>query len=268
VAPHVLARHDRLGYLAGDDADRAADLQAAWCDPGVAAIMCARGGYGVARMLDHLDWEALAGAAPTALLGSSDVTALHLAVGTRLGVVSYFGPMPAGRLLSGTDGADPATVAGLYEALCGTDRLVLTGPHARPLVPGAATGVTSGGTLSLLAAALGTGDLRPATGSIVLLEDVTEAPYRVDRMLTSLLRAGWFTGVAGIALGSWERCGEGVHDVLAERLSPLGVPVLAGLAVGHDAPQLTLPLGVPARLDADAGTLTVGPDPSLAPGSV
>jgi muramoyltetrapeptide carboxypeptidase LdcA involved in peptidoglycan recycling len=108
----------------------------------------------------------------------------------------------------------------------------------------------------LLAASMGTPSAPPpASGCIVLLEDVGEAPYRVDRLLTQLLHAGWLDGAVGFVLGSWDGCGDDVEDTLVERLAPLGRPILAGVAVGHGRPQLTLPLGVPATLDTEAGEL-------------
>jgi muramoyltetrapeptide carboxypeptidase len=117
--------------------------------------------------------------------------------------------------------------------------------------------VLVGGNLSVLSSDAGTSTSRPAAGGIAVIEDQCEAPYRIDRMLTQLLRSGWFDGVRGIALGSFTRCGPGaeVDQVLADRLTPLGVPVLAGIPVGHDGTNLTIALGSPARLDADAGTL-------------
>jgi len=124
------------------------------------------------------------------------------------------------------------------------------------LVPGSADGRLVGGTLSLLASGVGTGYSDPADGAVVFLEDVGEQPYRVDRLLTQLLDSGWFDGVRGIALGSWPGCGD-VLPVLRERLGGLGVPVLAGLPVGHGPVQLSLPLGAGCLLDADAGTLAV-----------
>jgi muramoyltetrapeptide carboxypeptidase len=132
------------------------------------------------------------------------------------------------------------------------------GPRARALVGGRATGVSTGGTLSLLAAALGArGVPPPPDGAIALLEDVTEEPYRIDRLLTQLLRAGWFDRVAGIALGSWQECGppEEVRDVVLDRLGGLGVPVVEELGFGHCPGQLTVPLGAQVELDADAATL-------------
>ena len=244
--------HDRRGFLAGDDAARAADLQDAWCDPDVSAVLCARGGYGAVRVLGHLDWTALAAAGPKLLHGSSDITALHAAFGARLGAATSFGPMVAGLLAD----PDPATAASARGALCGAPAPV-TGGHA--LVPGRVAGPLTGGNLSLLVSLLATPYAPPpARGRVVLLEDVTEAPYRIDRMLTQLLLAGWFDGAAGVALGSWTDCGDPgeLYGVLAERLGGLGVPVAAGLPIGHGAPQHTVMLGAEAVLDADSGTLT------------
>lgn len=251
VGKHV---HDRWGYLAGDDAARAADLQDAWCDPEIAAVLCARGGYGAVRVLDHLDWPAMAAARPKPLHGSSDITALHVAFGKRLGVATSFGPMVASLLA----GPDPASAAAAQAALLGAPRPV-TGGH--PLVPGRAAGPLTGGNLSLLVSLLGTPYAPPpARGHIVLLEDVAERPYRIDRMLTQLLMSGWLDGAAGLALGSWTNCGDPdeLRAVLSERLAGLGAPIAAGLPIGHGRPQHTVTLGAGALLDADSGTLAPG----------
>ena len=227
---------------------------AAWTDPSVRAVICARGGYGAGRVLPLLDWDALAAAGPKLLHGSSDVTALHVAFGARLGLVTSFGPMPANHLL-GSEHADAESLDHLRLALMAPDSLApLAGTHA--LHPGRAAGRLTGGNLSLLAAMAGTPwAAAPAAGRVLFLEDVGEAPYRVDRLLTQLLQSGWLDGVAGIALGSWDGCGDDVEETLAERLVPLGVPILAGLAVGHGRPQLTIPLGAEVTVDADAGKL-------------
>ncbi|MGW5049693.1 S66 peptidase family protein [Actinokineospora sp. NPDC004072] len=261
VGEHVLDRHPRLPYLAGRDADRAADLQAAWCDPAVEAVLCARGGYGSQRLVDLLDWAELAAAGPKVLAGSSDITALHSAFGANLDVVTLFAPMVAGTLFD--PGAQDHLRATLFEPESTT---VLTGPRVSTAEHGSADGVLCGGTLSLLAADVGSLDAAPPPdGSILLLEDVGEEPYRVDRLLTQLLRAGWFTGVAGIALGSWSGCGspEQVYEVVADLLGGLGVPMVWELGFGHCPDQLTVPLGLPAHLDADDGTLTLA-EPALA----
>ncbi|CAM5248004.1 LD-carboxypeptidase OS=Streptomyces alboniger OX=132473 GN=CP975_30180 PE=3 SV=1 [Streptomyces alboniger] len=141
------------------------------------------------------------------------------------------------------------------------DARVITAPQgAGALVGGRARGVTLGGCLSLLAADLGTPGARPsAQGGLLLLEDIGEQAYRLDRVLTQLLRAGWFAGVWGIALGSWQECGPyaEVRAVLADRLGGLGVPVAEEFGFGHCAGALTVPFGVAGELDADAGTLTL-----------
>lgn len=261
VGAHVTDRHPDLDYLAGTDDDRAADFTQAWCDPQVAAVVCARGGYGCARLLPRLDWAALRAATPKPLVGSSDVTALHHAFATRLGVPTVFAPMPAGPLLFDDPTASAALRAHLFDPAA---PVTVTGPDAGPLTPatgGIARGVTSGGTASLLAALAGGPDgTPPPAGSILLLEDVTERPYRLDRILTQLDQAGWLATAAGIALGSWTDCEppDAVHAVLRDRLAPLGVPVAHGLTFGHCPGAATVPLGVPAVLDADTGRLTVG----------
>jgi len=244
----------RLPYLAADDAARAHELQRAWCDPDVAAVLCARGGYGALRVVDLLDWDAMAAAGPKHFVGSSDNTALHAVLGPRCGLVTLFGPMVATAAVT----ADPAACEGLRRALFDPPTELRGGPGARALVGGRATGVTVGGTLSLLAAALGAPGLPPPPdGAIALLEDVTESPYRIDRLLTQLLRAGWFDRVAGIALGSWQECGppDEVRDVVLDRLGPLGVPLVEELGFGHCRGQLTVPLGAEVELDADAAVL-------------
>ncbi|MFB6633033.1 LD-carboxypeptidase [Streptomyces sp. NPDC056362] len=257
VAPHVLDTHPALRYLAGDDAARARDLTEAWCDPSVSAVLCARGGFGAQRMVDLVDWAAIRAAGPKAFVGYSDVTALHEALAVRAGFATLHGPMVA----AATFLSDPATQESLRATLFEPDTVRTLGRGTgRPLVPGRARGVTLGGCVSLLAADLGTPHGRPsARGGLLLLEDVGEEPYRLDRILTQLLRSGWLDGVAGVALGSWEECGpyEDVRAVLTDRLGGLGVPVVEEMGFGHGLTALTLPLGVPATLDTETCTLTL-----------
>lgn len=257
VGAHAL---DREGFLAGTDDARAADFATAWCDPDVRAVFCARGGYGAHRTADGVTWAALRAAPPKVLVGSSDATALHEAVAVELGLVTVFGPMPATDVLAGDD-PDDVSAAHLRATLMDSPETVLRPEPGGPstVVAGRVRGDLVGGNLSLLAAAVGTRWSLPPRGAIAVLEDVTESAYRLDRLLTQLLRSGWFDGVLGVALGSWHHCGhDAVHSVV-ERLAPLGVPVLAGVEFGHARPQRSLPLGAPAVLDADAGTLTVEP---------
>jgi muramoyltetrapeptide carboxypeptidase len=258
VGAHVLDRGPSgLTHLAGSDADRAADLQDAWCDPRVSAVFCARGGYGASRVLDRLDWKSLAAVPPKLLHGSSDITALHAAFGRRLSVPTSFGPMVASLIAD----AEPEALDHLREGVFGPG-VPVRGTHA--LRGGRAHGVLTGGNLTLLTSLLGTEHApEPAAGRIAFLEDVGEAPYRVDRMLTQLLQAGWFEDVAGIVLGTWTGCGE-VDAVLTDRLMPIGVPILAGVPVGHGPRQLTIRLGAGATLDAD--TLVLGPSTGDGPG--
>lgn len=262
--PHALDVHPQLGYLAGRDEDRARQVQEAWCDPDCAAVFALRGGYGMQRIVDLLDWDAMRAAGPKLFVGYSDLTVLHEALAQRLGLASVYGPMTATESFLTDETTRESLRRTLFEPE--TVRVVEAGEHAQALAPGRVRGVTLGGNLSLLATERGTRHARPsAAGGILLLEDIGQEPYSVDRLLTQLLRAGWFEGVAGIALGSWTDCGprDELHAVLRDRLTPLGVPVVAGFDFGHDPTTLTLPLGVPAVLDASSCTLTYD-EPGLA----
>ncbi|MEV0225065.1 LD-carboxypeptidase [Streptomyces sp. NPDC050704] len=264
ATPHVLDRHGEFDYLAGSDTDRAADLQAAWCDPAVDAVLCARGGYGAQRMADLLDWDAMRAAGPKVFLGFSDITALHEAFATRMGLVTLHGPMAAGVDFIKSARAQEHLRATLFDPES-VRTITSTG---RALVPGRARGVLLGGCLSLLAADLGAPHARTsASGGLLCIEDVGEETYRLDRYLTQLLRAGWLDGVAGILLGSWERCDpyDRVRALVLDRLGGLGVPIAEEFGFGHGEGALTIPFGVRAELDAGAGTATLTLDaPALA----
>jgi muramoyltetrapeptide carboxypeptidase len=261
VGEHVLDQNPTYPFLAGTDADRTADLERAWCDPDVSAVFVARGGSGATRLIDRLDWAAMKAAGPKLLVGFSDVTALSEAVAGELGLVSLFGPMPATVVLG--DLPPDATSAEhlrrtLFEPAAAH---VVFADGSTCAVPGRARGVLVGGTVSLLTMSVGTPQHRPANGGIAVLEDIGEVAYRLDNRLTQLLRTGWFDGVRGIVLGSWEDCGPEAEDSVIARLRELDVPMVAGLPIGHCIPSLTVPLGVEAELDADAGTLTLLTDP-------
>ena len=245
---------------------RAGDLRSALTDPGIAGILFARGGSGAQRTLEAMDWDGLGpetGIPPKVLAGYSDVTAVLEAVAVRLGWASVFGPMVAIR-----EGASHYSFGSLLRTLMRPEQAtVIQYPQAVTVVPGLARGVTTGGTLSLLASSLGTGTSRPARGGILLLEDVNEEDYRIDRMLTQLRRSGYLDGVAGIVAGTFTGCGppEAIQDILAERLGSLGVPMIAWANVGHGGQFQTFPYGIAAELDADAATLRLlEPAPQLA----
>jgi muramoyltetrapeptide carboxypeptidase len=253
LGKHVYDRHD---YLAGVDADRADDFMRAWTDPGISAVFAARGGYGTQRIIDLLDWGRLVDAGPKVLCGFSDLTALHQGFAAILGLVTIHGPV-----VTSLGVADADTVEQVRRILFEPESALelIDGHETAVLVPGAAEGVLVGGNLSLLASEIGTPLSRRARGSLVLLEDCDEELYRIDRSLTQLLRSNWFEGVQGIVLGSWMRCAtpEQVLRVLTDRLIGLDVPVLWGAPIGHTTANHAVPLGVPARLDTSAGTLTL-----------
>ncbi len=256
VYPSVSTPHPRAGYLSGPDELRAGDVEDAWCDESIAGVFALRGGYGTIRILDRLDRERMRAARPKPLYGSSDLTALHEWLAEQLGVASWFTPM------LGTNSAlnDPAALASLRAAvLDGLAGRRWSAPAAEILVPGVATGTLIGGNLSLLAMTLGSRNRGPVdhTGCLVLLEDVTEDVYRLDGYLSSLLRAGWFDGVAGIALGGWQDCGPWppIRDLCRELLEPLGVPMVGELGFGHGPGAHSLPLGRPATLVARSGSV-------------
>lgn len=249
--PSVLAGHERLSYLAADDKARADDLRTAWLDERFAAVFCARGGYGVQRMLEYVDLDELA-AVPKWFVGFSDITALHEPLNAR-GLVTMHGPMAAAvEQLGNADGRERLRAL-LFEPESVTDLLAPVG--ARTVVDGVAEGRLRGGNLAMLSSSVGTPTYAPPVG-VVVLEDVNEEGYQTDRLLTQLLRAGWFDQVTGVVVGDFSGVEEPVGDVIRERLELLGVPVVEGAAVGHEALNLAVPLGLPVRLDATAGTLT------------
>jgi muramoyltetrapeptide carboxypeptidase len=253
----------RKGYLAGEDAERARDLAAAFGDPQIKAIFTTRGGYGAARLLERFEVR-LAAAHPKILVGFSDITTLHLALQSA-GLVSFWGPMPCA-----FSGFSAFSARALRRAVMSPEPLgrIPNFGRGRPdtLRPGRAEGPLTGGTLTLLATSLGTAYEVQTAGRIVFLEDIGEEPYKIDRLLTHLLGAGKLADAAGLVLGQFTgtapktftpRHSLRVREVFADRLIPLRLPVYSGLAVGHMRNQATLPYGVQARLDAAAGTLDV-----------
>lgn len=251
----------RWRYLAGDDDRRLHELSAALSDPGVRAVFCARGGYGAMRLLRRLNVDRLP---PRLLVGFSDITALHL-TWQAAGRVSVHGPVMTQlgkqprpsieRLFHVLESAEPAPP--------------LQGGHA--VVPGAVEGPLVGGNLSVITRLLGTPYLPPLKGAVLLLEDVGERPYRLDRMWTHLALAGVFEQVAGIVLGDFTGCEEKDADytsldVLRTLARETGLPCAAGFRVGHGDVNLTVPLGVRVRLDADQGSVTFLEPTTSAPG--
>jgi muramoyltetrapeptide carboxypeptidase len=266
----------KLGYLAGTDADRAADLNAAFADPGVGAVWCIGGGYGTSRILPYLDYETIR-KNPKPFIGYSDITATLNAIHRLTGLVTFHGPV-AGSMLS-------------EYSLAAFRRVVMDGAVGRIAEPppfkaseghvdaenrvyrlarGKAKGRLVGGNISVFSTLVGTPFEPELKGRILFLEEVGEDPYRIDRWLTQFLLTGKLSGLAGVALGKFQDCGPREYkpsfsglgtptwqEVCKDRLGKLGIPVVANLVFGHVADKATLPLGVMAELDGDAGTLTL-----------
>jgi len=254
----IVRRDDLLArrrYLAGDDARRAAELMELVANPRVEAIVCARGGYGSPRILDRLDAAAVR-AARKPLVGFSDITALLLWQRRAAGLVGFHGPM----LDRGGDLRDEEIDA-LVALLTGVGpaRTVWRGEQG---AGGSATGRLTGGSLTMIAASLGTPWEIDTRGAVLLLEDVGERPYRIDRLLEHLRSAGKLAPVAAIGLGRFDRCDEPdgsvtAAQVLREAIEALGVPWVSGLPFGHGAPNLPWPLGARARVDGARAELHV-----------
>jgi muramoyltetrapeptide carboxypeptidase len=240
-------------YLAGSDQLRAAELRRALLDNSTSGILFAGGGSGAQRTLECMDWNGLEHVTPKVLAGYSDVTAILEAVAVKLGWSSLMTPM-----IAGNDFAESYGFSSMMRCLMAPERVKeFHYDSASTVVGGSAQGVTLGGNLCLLVASLGTDTCRPAEGGILLIEDESEADYRIDRMLTQLRRSGYLDGVAAVIAGTWHGCGtvEEVNPVLTERLSDLGVPMIAWANVGHGGHFQTFPIGVPAELNADTHTL-------------
>ena len=250
------AAASRNRFLAGTDAERLGDLQAAFDDRTIDAIWALRGGYGTIRIVDQLDLSRQLDS-PAAYIGFSDNTILH-AQHAALGVVSFHGPHP---------GADfpPQTEAAFRRVLfqsspAGVLRPGPNDPSPVSLVGGRAEGALVGGNLATLASLCGTSLALSAAGKLLFLEDVSEPAYRIDRMLMQLERSGLVIGVVGLAFGRFTSVPRGdysVTEVLREFAERMGVPAVADLPFGHVPHNWTLPLGVRALLDADAGTLSL-----------
>lgn len=251
LGSHVSAR---TGYLAGKDGERLNDINRALRDPKVSAVWCVRGGYGMMRILPGIDYDALS-RGPKAIIGYSDVTALHAAVQRKCKLITFHGPTAREVL---TDFSRDSFQRAVVEQIdsCGL------ASDARELNAGTAEGRLVGGNLAVLAALCGTPYMPDLSGGILILEDINEPVYRVDRMLEQLRLSGVLNGCKAIVFGNCSGCNgstpeRSFDDVLGELAHVLGVPCLAGVPVGHIAEQWTIPLGAMGRLDTGARRLTV-----------
>ena len=259
----------RTQYLAGTDKQRADDLNAMFADPEVDAIFCVRGGYGSGRLLRYLDYDMIA-ANPKVILGYSDITAILNAIYLRTGLITFHGPIAGGNFSDYTyDQYNRILVEPTSTTEIGNPPVFETRPgvvdwenRLTPIVSGSAEGHLVGGNLSLVVTLLGTPFEPNFDGAILFLEDVSEPPYSVDRMLTHLWMTGKLERVAGIVLGKftdddYDSNTFSMEQVMRDRFEPLGIPTLRGTMIGHIEDKTVVPIGIQARLDVDAGTLTL-----------
>jgi muramoyltetrapeptide carboxypeptidase len=250
IAPHV---YDKQGYLAGKDEVRLGDLHAMFQDPGIKAIFCARGGYGSLRLLDRIDYG-LIKKNPKIFVGYSDVTALLMAIHNKAGLMTIHGPMVRDLSRKNQDHWE-----NLRTLLTSGGPLKIGLIEGAILAPGKAAGKLLGGNLSLICHLVGTSYLPSLEGCILFIEETAEPLYRLDRMLTHLALSGRLKGLSGVIAGEFENCGPSspVQKLLLEKLIDLGIPVAAGLPVGHGSRNLPLPIGLKAELDTHLMTLSV-----------
>ena len=248
----------RDGHLAGSAEERARELESAFADPAVDAVMCVRGGCGSGQVLPLIDLKRIA-AAGKPLIGMSDITHLQVPLAAA-GAPCLWGPM-----LVKHGRASQYTATSFRQALSGDPYSIeAAGTPAETIVPGRVRAPLTGGTTSILCATLGTPWELDSEGRLLLLEDVCEEPYRVDRLLTQLSQAGKLAAAAGFVVSEHHDCtpkrperSQTLMQVLRRHLEPLGKPCLYGLPLGHGEHLASVPLGVPLELDAAAGVLTI-----------
>lgn len=258
--PHAGDRH---GYLAGTDANRAADINAMYADPAVRAVFAVRGGWGGARILPLLDWDTIS-ANPKLFIGFSDVTAIHLAFAARAGYPTIHGGNAASSWLDRSwESLWRLAFAADRPMLGGAEVETATGRPGRTIHGGKARGRLLGGNLTIISTLMGTGWLPGFKGAVLFAEDTNEAEYRVDRMFQQLRLAGVLDGLAGVVFGQCTGCrttqpdynGFTLDQVIDQYLTPLGIPAFTGADIGHISNQICLPSGAAVELDADARTI-------------
>ncbi len=259
---HVL---DKRGYLAGEDVDRAADLNEMFCDPAIDAIICSRGGYGVPRIIDQIDFDVIK-KNPKIFIGYSDITALNLAIWQQTGLVTFSGAMVAVEM---GKGIDPFTENYFWRMLTTAEPIgLLSNPPDDPIKifnHGLAEGRLLGGCLSLINMLLGTAYCPDFSDAILFIEDIDEEPYRVDRYLAQLKLAGILDQLAGIVVGQFTDCKPKdpekpslkLDEIFQDYFDPLNIPIIMNFAYGHGPIKHTMPIGVHAILDTDQNGLLI-----------
>ena len=235
------------GFLAGTDIQRADQVNRLFADPTVQAIACARGGYGTMRILSFLDFETTQ-KHPKIFLGFSDISAMLSVLYDQCGLVTFHGPV-----VTTLANATEKTLTALQTALTSPTALELTPGNGKVIKPGVCSGLLAGGNLTTLCHLVGTSYTPNLKGKILLLEDVGEMPYRIDRMLTQMKLAGCFNGISGLILGAFKECGHlnEIVEIFNNIFENADIPILAGFDMGHGEHNLTIPMGLGATLDTD-----------------
>jgi len=238
-------------HMAGPDKHRAKHLNSLFARDDIRAIICARGGFGCLRVLPYLDYD-LIGENPKLLIGFSDVTALLTTLSQRCGLAGIHGPV-----VTSLGFSDDESKARYKQVLCGEGSPDIVPAEPVVIKPGKASGVITGGNLATLCHLVGTEFSPDFSEKIVLLEDVNEAPYRIDRMLTQMRMAGCFENVAGIVLGAFEDCGEDedIVKVFEDVFEGFHGPILGGFNIGHGSTNLAVSVGVEVVVDTEEGSL-------------
>ncbi len=239
-------------YLAGTDDHRSALFNEVWRDPEVNAVMAVRGGYGCLRILADIDYE-LIRANPKIFVGFSDITALHQAIVQKTGLVTFHGPM-----VTTLPNSDRESVQSFCTTLSRGFPDPIASRSIEILKPGNGRGPLSGGNLTTVLHLIATSFETSWRDKIVFLEDIGEAPYRIDRILTHLKMAGRFTGINGLLLGSFTDCGdrEMIWSRVKELFADESFPIWADFPIGHGASNRVVPLGLEAMMDSSSGTLS------------
>ena len=235
------------GFLAGTDIHRADQVNRLFAEPTVQAIFCARGGYGSMRILSLLDFETIQ-THPKIFLGFSDISALLSVLYDRCGLVTFHGPV-----VTTLANATEKTLTALQTALTSPAALEITPENGTVIKQGVCSGLMAGGNLTTLCHLVGTSYAPNLKGKILLLEDVGEMPYRIDRMLTQMKLTGCFNEIAGLILGAFKECGHlnEIIDIFNNIFEDADIPILTGFDMGHGEHNLTIPMGLGATLDTD-----------------
>ncbi|NLV88138.1 MAG: LD-carboxypeptidase [Tissierellia bacterium] len=256
--------YERYGYLSGNDAVRAEDINSMFKDKEIDGIICIRGGYGTPRILDLIDYEIIK-ENPKVFVGYSDITALHIAFNQIAGLVTFHGPMAASDMVRNFSDFSKDH---LLKAIMDDEPLGgISNPEGEEIITingGIGEGEIIGGNLSLIVDTIGTPYEIDVKGKILFIEEVGEEPYNIDRMFNQLRLSGKLSEAEAIILGDFNKCDPEKPDesltleqVINDHIKPLGKPTIYNLQAGHCEPMVTIPFGVRARLDADKQELTI-----------